>query len=334
MLARRRFPVVSCAVLVTVALTLMLAVGGPTAAIAFAGVGLYTAASRGGLRAALITFAVTAVGYLAVEAVLDGGFDDRAFAPLSLLGAATALGVAAGTQRAAVRAAEQRAREAELTRDREAARRVTEERLRIARELHDVVAHHVSVVNVQAGVVGHLMESNPAQARAALQLVRSASGTAISELGAAVGLLRTAEDEAGHHPAVGLDQVDALVQSVQRAGLTVSVQITGQERPLEELADLSAYRIIQESLTNALRHGAGSAQLRIDHRREDVVIEVRNPLPLRGTQPPFTRRKGEGYGLVGMRERAAVIGADLSAGPDPANAETFLVRARITRRHP
>jgi signal transduction histidine kinase len=234
------------------------------------------------------------------------------------------VGVAVRSQRAAVEAAEARARQAEATREEEAERRVTDERLRIARELHDVVAHHISVVNVQAGVARHLLESQPEQARNALTLVREASRTVLSEMSTVLGLLRTGEDETPMAPAPGLDGAGALVESMRRAGLEVVERTEGEPYGLPEIADLTAFRVVQESLTNALKHGTGTAQLVRDYSATAVVLEIRNPV--RGAAPPSV---GGGHGLVGMRERVTAMGGRFTAGPEPDG--WFTVRAEIPR---
>jgi signal transduction histidine kinase len=253
-------------------------------------------------------------------------FGDRTVTLLAFLCAAAAVGLAVRSQRAAVASAEARARQAEASREEEAERRVTDERLRIARELHDVVAHHISVVNVQAGVARHLLDSRPDQAREALGLVREASRTVLAEMSTVLGLLRTGEDELPTAPAPGLDQVGALVDSTGRAGLRVAVRTTGEPGRLSELADLTAYRVVQESLTNALKHGTGTADLVLDHGRSAVTVRVCNPVRAGDGRPDLS---GGGHGLVGMRERVVAVGGHLTAGPQADG--TFLVTAVIPR---
>jgi signal transduction histidine kinase len=234
------------------------------------------------------------------------------------------VGVAVRSQRAAVEAAEARARQAEATREEEAERRVTDERLRIARELHDVVAHHISVVNVQAGVARHLLESQPEQARNALSLVREASRTVLSEMSTVLGLLRTGEDETPMAPAPGLEGAGTLVDSMRRAGLEVAERVEGEPYALPEIANLTAFRVVQESLTNALKHGTGTAELKLEYSPTAVVIEIRNPV--RDVVTPST---AGGHGLVGMRERVTSLGGRFTTDPQPDG--WFTVRAQIPR---
>jgi signal transduction histidine kinase len=184
------------------------------------------------------------------------------------------------------------------------------------------------VVNVQAGVARHLLDTRPEQAKEALGLVREASRTVLAEMSTVLGLLRTGEDEkVPTAPAPGLDQLDALVETTGRAGLCTTRRTQGQPRPLGQLADLAAYRVVQESLTNALKHGSGTADLLVDHQPDAVVIEVRNPLRADGVPSP-----GTGHGLVGMRERIAAVGGRLDARP--AADGTFVVHAEIPRNAP
>ena len=293
-------------------------------------VALYTVGRWLPIRRTVIATSATAVAYAVAMALAMGSWlDDRgdlpALATVAVSGAAAAVGVAVRSQRAALAAAQDRAHQAELTREEEAERRVTDERLRIARELHDVVAHHISVINVQAGVARHLMDADPGQARTALGLVREASKTVLSEMSAVVGLLRTQDEDAPTEPAPGLSRVPALVESVRRAGLELSWTSTGDPHPLPPICDLTAYRVVQESLTNAVKYGTGSADLVIDHRPEAVTIEVRNPV-----DPTRTASPGAGHGLIGMRERVEAVSGLLVTGPDGAGG--FTVHAEVPRR--
>jgi signal transduction histidine kinase len=302
--------------------------GGPTLALP-AFLALYTVGSRAPLRSAVLATAASTVALAVAMAVRDGSWldehgDSPALSILAFSGAAAAVGVAVRNQRAALEAAEARAAQAELTREEEAERRVTDERLRIARELHDIVAHHISVINVQAGVARHLLDTRPEQARLALGLVRDASKTVLSEMSAVVGLLRTEDDGAPAEPAPGLARVGSLVASVRRAGLDLTCTFTGAPYELSPISDLTAYRAVQESLTNAVKYGSGTADLLIDHAPEGVRIEVRNPV---GNTTPVT--PGAGHGLIGMRERVEAVRGRLAAGPDPDGG--FTVCAEIPR---
>jgi len=290
---------------------------------------LYTVGRLAPLRTTVLTAAVTGVAFVAATVVVQGAWSDErgdfpALTTLALSGAAAAVGVAVRNQHAALAAARARAQQAELTREEEAQRRVTDERVRIARELHDVVAHHISVVNVQAGVARHLMDSHPDQARMALGAVRDASKTVLSEMSAVVGLLRTPEEHAPTAPAPGLERLGALAESARLAGLALTWTVTGEPYELPPIHDLTAYRVVQESLTNAAKYGAGAAELVIDYGADAVHVDVRNPVA--ATRPAAT---GDGHGLIGMRERVEAVRGRLVTGP--AADGTFAVHAEIPR---
>jgi signal transduction histidine kinase len=292
-------------------------------------VALFTIGVWAPVRSTVLATTATVGVYTVVLAVVQGSWlDERGDSPalflLAVSGAAAAVGVAVRSQRAALDAAEARARQAELTREEEAERRVTDERVRIARELHDIVAHHISVINVQAGVARHLLDSDPEQARTALGLVREASKTVLSEMGSVVGLLRTQEEDAPMEPAPGLATLGALVEGLRRAGLQLGWQSIGRPYELPPIQDLTAYRVVQESLTNAVKYGDGTADLVIDHRPEGVVIDVRNPVGNSGAAST-----GGGHGLIGMRERVEAVHGRLVAGPGADG--TFSVHAEIPR---
>lgn len=322
---RRSYPVPVWAVSVLAGVAIVLHGGQPPVAVVLSLVTLYTIATRAPQITTVLITLGTAVVYAVTVTAVDGIFGDRTVALLAFLCAAAAVGLAVRSQRAAVEAAEARARQAESTREEEAVRRVTDERLRIARELHAVVAHHISVINVQAGVARHLLESQPDTAREAMGLVRKSSRTVLAEMSTVLGLLRTGEDENPTEPAPGLDRVGALVDSMRRSGLKVTARTDGQPYRLPQIADLTAYRVVQESLTNALKHGDGTAELQLAYQPSAVVIEVCNP-PRADDGPASS---GGGHGLVGMRERVASVDGRFSAGPDPGGA--FRVRVEIPR---
>jgi signal transduction histidine kinase len=204
----------------------------------------------------------------------------------------------------------------------DASRRVDEERLRIARELHDIVAHSMATISVQAGVAEHVLPANPAAAAAALQAIKSASKDGLRELRAILNVLRQADDADPVRPAPGLAQLDGLVTGASEAGLPTALRQAGRPRPLPAGLDLAAYRIIQESLTNAIRH-AGPARATVDVRysETDVQIEITDD----GSGGPAGGRPGAGHGLIGMRERAVSVGGSLAAGPAPEGG--YRVRA-------
>ncbi|MFF9452008.1 sensor histidine kinase [Streptomyces flaveolus] len=230
----------------------------------------------------------------------------------------TGIGATAGdavrSRRAFVRAIRERAEKAERTREEEARRRVAEERLRIARDLHDVVAHHIALVNVQAGVAAHVMDKRPDQAKEALAHVREASRSALNELRATVGLLRQSDDpKAPTEPAPGLDRLDELVATFHHAGLHIEVARADQDTTLPTAVDLAAYRIIQEALTNVQKHAGPRAKAEVSIVRVGPNIEV-TVLDdgAGGTDAPAD---GGGHGLLGMRERVTAVRGTLTTGP-------------------
>ncbi|GAA1886177.1 histidine kinase [Streptantibioticus ferralitis] len=253
-------------------------------------------------------------------------------------GMAAAGGDAVRSRRAFVAAIQERAVRAERTREEEARRRVAEERMRIARELHDVVAHHIALVNVQAGVAAHVMDSRPDQAKKALAHVREASSSALDELRATVGLLRQAGDpEAPMEPAPCLAELDRLIEGFTRTGLRAEVVTEGMAdgaEPLPATVDLTAYRVIQESLTNVHKHAGAGAHVRVRIARGHTGVEI-TVLDDGGGRPVAADGEhGGGHGLMGMRERAAALGGRFEAGPRPEGGFRVFVRLPSTTPAP
>ena len=209
-------------------------------------------------------------------------------------------------------------------------RRRADERLRIARELHDVLAHSTAVVSVRAGVALHLIDSHPEQVRPALEAIRDASAESLRELRMAVALLRAdtgepaeaANGDAALEPQPGLSRLDPLLANAEAAGVTVRRAVHGSPRPLHAEVDLAAFRVIQESLTNAIRHaGPGQVELDLRYEADALVLQVdshgRTRVPA-GSAP--------GSGLIGMRERVEALGGSVTAGP---HGDDFRVLARL-----
>jgi signal transduction histidine kinase len=247
-----------------------------------------------------------------------------------------ALAVTAGdllrTRRESIAAADERARRAEETREREARQRVAEERLHIARELHDVVAHRMAVVNVQAGVAEHLLRSRPDDAAAALRIVRSSAQAALDNLGSILNVLRSAgQSDTSVEPAPTLTELTALIESYRDAGLAVEYETSGAPRPLADTTQLALYRTVQEALTNAHKYGDGHVRLRISHADDGVCVELSNPIaahPVGDIQPASdAASETGGFGLMGMRERVLAAGGSLHAGPE--GEARFAVRAHF-----
>jgi signal transduction histidine kinase len=241
---------------------------------------------------------------------------------LAALGAlAVAAGSASRNRRAYLTEVEDRAHRAEQERDMEiarraaeAARQVTEERLRIARELHDVLGHQLAVINVQSAVAGQSLAESPEQARAALDHVRAASRSALTELRDTIGLLRVAGDcETPTEPAAGVAELEQLYASFRRSGLRIAA--AGGAGELPGPVEVTAYRVIQESLTNVYRHaGETDVDVVIEQRPRELRIQVTNRAPDTG---PAATPGPAGHGLTGMRERLAALGGHLAATARP-----------------
>ncbi|MEU3862073.1 sensor histidine kinase [Streptomyces sp. NPDC028722] len=225
-----------------------------------------------------------------------------------------------------------------LTAEERARRTLLEERNRIARELHDVVAHHMSVISIQAQVAPHLVEQPSRELVENLAGIRQNALEALTELRRVLGVLRSENPEdpyglghpgtgaAPHAPQPTLDRLDALIENTRAAGLDVTGEVTGKARPYAPGVELSAYRIVQEALSNALRHAPGSrVRVEVAHLRSGVRLDVTNSRP-RHPGPPSA---GAGHGLLGMRERAAMLGGTVTAAGTPAGG--FTVAAFLPR---
>jgi signal transduction histidine kinase len=228
-----------------------------------------------------------------------------------------------------VREAEQRAEEAERTKDEAAKRRATGERLRIARELHDSLTHSISVICVQAGVAAHLARKRGEEVPAALLAIQEAGAEAARELRTTLSVLRSEEDGDGGS---GLGQLKSLVARAESAGLPVTVSVTGAERALPPGVDQAAYRIVQEALTNVGRHADGAcASVHLHYTPDIFSVQVDDDGAGTGTTSGL-RPTGTGLGLIGMRERVTELGGQLRAGPRDGGG--FQVRAEFPARAP
>ncbi|MEU5877465.1 sensor histidine kinase [Spirillospora sp. NPDC047279] len=234
----------------------------------------------------------------------------------SVMVVAWALVVLTGAELVRMRSAQlaERAR----TRAEEARRQASEERLRMARELHDVLAHNISMINVQAGVALHLMDDDPRQARTALAAIKEASKEALTEMRSVIGALRSEGESAPRSPTAGMARLEELLDRARNAGLPVTSKVEGEPRPLPAGTDLAAYRIVQESLTNVGRHaGSGpvTAEVRIAYGEHEISVRIDDDG--RGVSLLDDHAGGTGSGIRGMRERAAALGGTFSAGPRP-----------------
>jgi signal transduction histidine kinase len=336
--ARRRFPL---AVLVTsVASGLVFATLGllpPHALGPAILVAIYSVAAYGDRWVALAGLAVAELGWAAVqltpgrfEALAPGRFEALlAWVGYALIfAAAWLLGYFAHNYRAYAARLEERTAELERAREALARRAVTEERLRLARELHDVVAHSMSVIAVQSGVGAHVAASQPEEVGKALAAIETTSRSALTELRRLLGVLRQDSEPPGSlAPVPGLADLDSLLAEVAKAGLAVQLRVEGTPSPLPAGVDLSAYRIVQEALTNVVKHaGPARAQVTIRYRDRDLTVEVTDDGRGAGAVAG-DGRVGTGHGLIGMRERVAAFGGDLEVGPRPGGG--FRVAARL-----
>ncbi|MCA2206903.1 sensor histidine kinase [Nocardia rosealba] len=252
---------------------------------------------------------------------------------------AGALGTATQSRRAYLAAMEERALRAEESRESEARRSVAEERVRIARELHDVVAHQITLANAQAVVAAHVFDSQPEQTRSNLNNIIETTRNALDDLRATVGLLRQAGDaNTPAEPSPGLAQLPRLLESFDRAGLRVTMDNDGTPKPLPPGVDLTAFRIIQEALTNVGKHaGTGHARIRLSWSHDLLGITVADDGPdsRAAKRPSFTRSdRPSGYGLIGMRERAKAVGGQLSTENSPAGGLIVAAHLPITSANP
>ncbi|MGI5128202.1 sensor histidine kinase [Pseudonocardia sp. CA-107938] len=284
--------------------------------------GCYTLAVRRGWVWALAGAVPTAVlQVLAVRLVL-GDTRTAGVVPIWVLLVATAAsaGAAVGYYRAALATARaQLAREAELREER-ATSLLVGERLRIAQELHDIIGHAMATVSVQAGVALHVLDRQPNQARETLEAIKAICDESLDDVRSTLGVLRTGD--APREPRGRLPQLAELVATVEDAGLHVELRVDGEERPLPTPVDLAVYRIIQEALTNVLRHAhASTVWLTVTHEPDRVLVHVRDD----GTAPPGDRSSG--HGISGMRERARAFSGRLAAAAHPDGG--FEVRAEL-----
>jgi signal transduction histidine kinase len=291
-------------------------------------VAVYSVAAYGDRWVALAGLAVAEAGLAAVQLTPGRTGAVTLVGNMGVVAAAWLLGYFAHNYRAYAARLEERTAELERAREELARRAVTEERLRLARELHDVVAHAMSVIAVQSGVGAHVADSQPEEVGKALAAIEATSRTALTELRRLLGVLRQdGEPPASLTPVPGLADLDAMLAEVAKAGLAVKLRVEGTPAPLPAGLDLSAYRIIQEALTNVVKHaGPATAQVTIRYRDQEVAVEVTDDGRGVGAVAGDGSR-GTGHGLIGMRERVAAFGGDLEVGPRPGGG--FRVAARL-----
>lgn len=320
LVVRRRWPVPVLAVTTAGGVAVAL-IGGRTLVVTATMIALYTVAIRSDRRTTVVAWVWTAAALTAAGLIQSRGVGHglEALAFVGWTGMAAAVGDALRNRRAYVAAVEERAVRAEQSREEEAHRRVVEERLRIARELHDVVAHRIAVVNVQAGVASHLLHSRPDAAEEALRHVREAGRAVLDEVADILSVLRESDDStAPTAPAPSLAQLDELIASFSSAGLEVDWSLRGRPVDVGSAVGLVAYRLLQEALTNAHKHGTGTAHVLVAYGPSTVTLSVDNPLrrPVHVAPGAVPDTDGAGHGLLGMRERAAAVGGVLKASPE------------------
>ncbi len=270
-----------------------------------------------------------ALAVLCVEAVtlLDrtGTTSDKEFTALALVGLPWLAGRASRRQRDRSSALATHNERLRVERDERARAAVAAERVRIARDLHDVIAHSVSVMIVQAGAAEQVLDAEPGRAREPLNAIRATGKAALDDMRRLLGVLRTDTDGLALAPQPTLGDLPALGKRFAAAGLEVDLAMNGEAPELAPGIEMTAYRVCQEALTNALKHGGGHATLTLDLRPDAVEIAVHDD----GSGEPANG--GGGHGLVGMRERVALYGGELSAGPRAEGG--FAVQARLPCEH-
>jgi signal transduction histidine kinase len=328
LVARRRFPGAVLALCVASGLAIP-ALGLPPETLGVAiWVAVYSVAAYGDRWVSLAGLAAAELGSAAVQ-LTPGRFQAPTVVFNGLIiGTAWLLGHFAGLRRRYITRLEERTAELEQARAELARRAVTEERLRLARELHDVVAHSISMIAVQSGVGAHVADTQPEEAAKALAAIEASSRAALIELRRLLGVLRQDSEPQGDlAPVPGLADLNGLLAEVAKAGLAVRLRVEGSPSPLPAGVDLSAYRIVQEALTNVVKYaGSARAQVVVGYRDQAVTVEVTDDG--RGAVTAASDgRTGTGHGLIGMRERVQAFGGDLEVGPRPGGG--FRVAARL-----
>ena len=345
---RRRAPMVVLGITTAVATTYAIAEQGKSPIGLFMACAVYTVVITKDRRTRSIAVAAVALTVLFAEVLfVDGNFLDNLGMTFLVLFAG-AVGEAVRYRRAFMAELEERALRAEHSREEEAERRVIEERLRIAHELHDVIAHHIALMNVQSGVAAHVLRSQPEEAERALALVRSGGRTVLQELTVLLGILRRPGSSMPTAPAPSLQELSALIESFAAAGVEVDWETPDSIGHLPDVIELTAYRIVQESLTNVLKHAPGAAvRIRLARRPGSLAVDITDtgpssnalgaPMSTRGAQagrtagasttmaprtqagltPSGPTLPGAGHGLLGMRERVTAVGGELATGPEP-----------------
>jgi signal transduction histidine kinase len=322
---RRYRPVAVLAITVTAETLLLIFRPGSGAPLGVI-VALYTVASRCERRVSIRAAAWVAAPIAIGVTVNNGLHAGRVVPELAVFAIAWVVGDNLRTRRAYLAELEARAARLEREREEKADRAVVEERARIARELHDVIAHNVSVMVVQAAAGEDVFDQDPGKARESLAAVASTGRAALTELRRLLGVIRAEDDrsEPAYAPQPGIERIDELVAQVRETGLRVELSVLGEARPLPEGVGLCAYRIVQEALTNALKHAdALTAHVHLRYVADALELQVLDD----GRGPSSANGETAGQGLIGMRERVALFGGELTAGP--RSGRGYEVRARL-----
>jgi signal transduction histidine kinase len=324
---RRKAPWPVFTVSVTAAVAYAIATPAPAPTILAPMIAIYTVAlhsrpRRSGLVALLVAGLVTAAGLFVFVPTVR--WVSEVVGPIVLLTATALLGQSERNRREYVEEYERRALEAERTREEEALRRVDEERIRIAREVHDIVAHSLSIVTVQASAAAALLENSPQAARESIENVRQTGKQALTELRSMLDVLRTPDAESPLEPAAHISTIEDLVERVRDAGIEVDLQTQGDLGRVPAYASVSAYRVVQEALTNIVRHsGARHVEIGLSVTSRELTVRVADD----GGDGPAPRRIMEGHGIRGMRERVDALGGTFEIGP--AEKGGILLQATI-----
>ncbi|WP_141930011.1 sensor histidine kinase [Microbacterium sp. SLBN-146] len=320
---RRRWPVsILAACLGCYGVAALLGTVAPGVVLA-AAIAMFGVATRSNRRTTMVvaSASIVAVIILSLLASLGDVFDPRTFQFAVTIAFAAAAGDATRFRREFILAVTERARKAEEDRETEAQRRVTEERLRIARDLHDAVAHQISVISLNAGVASTSLETRPEKTREALANIREASRSVLTEIGDLLEMLRRADDdstvEGVRAPQPGLDRLDDLLERFRASGLDVVARREGAVEDVPVAVDRVAYRVVQEGLTNAHKHGADRrAHVLLSADAEALRVVVTNPTTPDDPDQVAASEHG-GHGLIGLRERVALVRGSVEAGSTP-----------------
>ena len=329
-LLRRRFPRAALAA-ASIGTIIAMAVGGPYLVLLTAVITVMYSVARHTDRRTNVTAALTTAAVLGAGTALlvSRGGDPLLWflQPMAFVGFAAALGEAGRVREAYVDAIAERARRAEESVESEARNRVTGERLKIARDLHDVLAHQIAVITMHANVASMQLRTRPDDAERSLVTVREASRTVLAELGSLLQVLRNEEpaSSADLAPVAGLHDLDTLVADFARSGLRVDQRVLGEAVDLPTAVDVVAYQGIREGLTNALKHGAdSSALLQVEYAADALEIAVVNTAAR--SDPPTEPGSGGGHGLLGVRERVAAVHGTFRAGRGPGPVYRLMLR--------